>query len=223
VSSVFDYFVRREVARKMKEEEQDPDIQVFFVPFKVQEQIPPVVGKAMDEWTKEDVAKMEAEAEQAIETNFPSYFDEVQKTFFASEFDRDGQRMTAKDKQERFGRNDSADKDVTVEEVLKELLEVSDVEDGDLLKDRLELIAQTIDCDEIETIKQKITVCTLTGTIGCQNLTWREDACSYLQHQLDQTAKLKNLMNVADVNLSKTYNFYHSPFPEEVKLVLQPL
>jgi hypothetical protein len=37
VSSVFDYFVRREVARKMKEEEQDPDVQVFFVPFKVQE------------------------------------------------------------------------------------------------------------------------------------------------------------------------------------------
>ena len=30
-------------------------------------------------------------------------------------------------------------------------------------------------------------------------------------------------MNVADVSLSKTYNFYHSPFPEEVKLVLQPL
>ena len=47
------------------------------MPFKVQDQIPAVVGKAMDEWTKEDVAKMEAEAEKAIETNFPSYFDEV--------------------------------------------------------------------------------------------------------------------------------------------------
>lgn len=31
----------------------------------------------MDEWTKEDVARMEREAEQEVETNFPSYFDEV--------------------------------------------------------------------------------------------------------------------------------------------------
>jgi hypothetical protein len=47
------------------------------VPFKVKDQIPHVVGKAMDEWTKEDVAKMEADAEKAIEDNFPSYYDEV--------------------------------------------------------------------------------------------------------------------------------------------------
>ena len=39
--------------------------------------MPEFVGKAMDEWTKEDVAKMEAEAEKEIEANFPSYFDEV--------------------------------------------------------------------------------------------------------------------------------------------------
>jgi len=31
----------------------------------------------MDEWTKEDVERMKAEAEAEIETNFPSYFDEV--------------------------------------------------------------------------------------------------------------------------------------------------
>jgi hypothetical protein len=30
----------------------------------------------MDEWTKEDVAKMEQEAEEEIEANFPSYFNE---------------------------------------------------------------------------------------------------------------------------------------------------
>jgi len=82
----FDYFVRREVTRKMKEEEKDPDEQIFFVPFTIKQQIPLVVGKAMDEWTKEDVAKMEAEAEKAIEQNFPSYYDEVQKTFFESDY-----------------------------------------------------------------------------------------------------------------------------------------
>jgi hypothetical protein len=29
---------------------------------------------------------MEAEAEKAIEQNFPSYYDEVQKTFFESDY-----------------------------------------------------------------------------------------------------------------------------------------
>ena len=58
----------------------------FEVPFKVREQaLPDFVGKAMDEWTKEDVARMEAEAEKEIEANFPSYFDEVQQQFFAGE------------------------------------------------------------------------------------------------------------------------------------------
>ena len=30
-------------------------------------------------------------------------------------------------------------------------------------------------------------------------------------------------MNISEVKLSKSYNFYHSPFPEECKLVYQPL
>ena len=48
--------------------------------------IPSVVGKAMDTWTKEDVAKMEAQENKDIEMNFPSYFEEVQKVYYASEF-----------------------------------------------------------------------------------------------------------------------------------------
>lgn len=43
----------------------------------------------MDEWTDKDKAKMEADAEAQIELNFPSYFDEVQKAYFAGEFKRD--------------------------------------------------------------------------------------------------------------------------------------
>jgi hypothetical protein len=34
------------------------------------------VGKAMDEWTKEDVARMAREDAEEIEANFPSYFGE---------------------------------------------------------------------------------------------------------------------------------------------------
>jgi hypothetical protein len=38
--------------------------QIYEAPFKLQNQnIPDFVGKAMDEWTKEDVARMAAEAE----------------------------------------------------------------------------------------------------------------------------------------------------------------
>ncbi len=107
----------------MKEEERDPDEQIFFVPFKVKDQIPHVVGKAMDEWTKEDVAKMEAEAEKAIEDNFPSYYDEVQRTFFASEYQKEGARLVAKEKQETFSKI-TDDREITLQEVLQEILEV---------------------------------------------------------------------------------------------------
>ena len=80
---VLDYFVRREVIKKMVEEDKLEDEQIFYVPFKTKEQnIPEAVGKAMDEWTKADKAKMEAEALKEIEENFPSYFDEVQRTFY---------------------------------------------------------------------------------------------------------------------------------------------
>lgn len=37
VATAFEYFVRREVMRRMKEEEKDPDEQVFFVPFHIKE------------------------------------------------------------------------------------------------------------------------------------------------------------------------------------------
>jgi len=79
LSHIFEYFVRREVAKRLAEERQENSgEQVFEVPFRMQKQdLPACVGKAMDEWTKEDVARMEAEAEKEIETNFPSYFDEV--------------------------------------------------------------------------------------------------------------------------------------------------
>ena len=52
----------------------------------------------MDEWTKEDIAKMEAEAEKEIEVNFPSYFDEVQKTFFSGTFTKDGRKASHRNK-----------------------------------------------------------------------------------------------------------------------------
>ena len=87
---ILDYFVRREVIKKMVEEDQLLDEQIFFVPFKTKEQdIPDAVGKAMDTWTEADKAKMEAETLKEIEENFPSYFDEVQRTFYDGVFQKD--------------------------------------------------------------------------------------------------------------------------------------
>ena len=43
-------------------------------------------NKAMDERTKQDKEKMEKEALQEIETNFPSYYDEFQKGLFSGIF-----------------------------------------------------------------------------------------------------------------------------------------
>jgi hypothetical protein len=80
----------------------------------------------MDEWTKEDVAKMEAEAERAIEQNFPSYYDEVQRTFFASDYSVEGKRMTAKEKRVKFGAITNV-AEVSLEHVLQEILEVTDL------------------------------------------------------------------------------------------------
>lgn len=76
-SAILEHFIQREVIKRMLAEEQSA--LKFTLPFKMWDQkmdkVP--VGKAMDEWTKEDKAKMEQEAEKDIELNFPSYFDEV--------------------------------------------------------------------------------------------------------------------------------------------------
>ena len=77
-SLVLDHFVRREVARRLKEEEALASIDelVYRLPFKMKVQNLLEDNKAMDEWTKEDKERMEKEANKEIERNFPSYFDE---------------------------------------------------------------------------------------------------------------------------------------------------
>ncbi len=49
---------------------------VYKLPFKMKVQDIMENNKAIDERTKKDKDRMEKEAQQEIETNFPSYFDE---------------------------------------------------------------------------------------------------------------------------------------------------
>lgn len=90
----------------------------------------------MDEWTKEDVARMEAEAEKEIERNFPSYLEEVQNQFYSGELTKDYTRDAFTGKY----RNTS----VSIESVFAEILKVTKPEQAayflDYLKDRLDMV-----------------------------------------------------------------------------------
>ena len=84
-SVILDHFVRREVARKMKEEEELASMEelVYRLPFKMKVQTLMEENKAYGERTKEDLERMEKEAKLEIERNFPSYFDEFQRAVFS--------------------------------------------------------------------------------------------------------------------------------------------
>jgi hypothetical protein len=51
-----------------------------------------------------------------------------------------------------------------------------------------------------------------------QDSDWAEDAIAVLNRNLDER-KLKQVMNVADVKLNTSYNFYHSPIASEVRMI----
>jgi hypothetical protein len=74
-----DYFVRREIAKKLSEEQtmDDQEVQVYNLPFKLKVQSIMESNKAIDELTQKDKERIEREAENEIEVNFPSYFDEL--------------------------------------------------------------------------------------------------------------------------------------------------
>ena len=82
-----DYFVHREVAKKLKQEQELADMEelVYRLPFKMKVQDLMEKNKAIDERTQEDKERMEKEAKLEIEKNFPSYFDEYQRVIFSGE------------------------------------------------------------------------------------------------------------------------------------------
>jgi hypothetical protein len=85
-----DYAVHREVAKKLAEEQllEEQEGQVLDLPFKMKVQSLMDSNKAIDELTKEDVAQRKKEEDLEIEANFPSYFDEFQKTLLSISFNQ---------------------------------------------------------------------------------------------------------------------------------------
>ncbi len=71
-------------------------------------------NKAYGERTLEEKAKMEKEAKEEIERNFPSYFDEFQRTIFMGY--REDKEEIRKDKKQ----------EVKIHSIIKELLHLED-------------------------------------------------------------------------------------------------
>jgi hypothetical protein len=120
-SAVLDYFVHREVMKRILEEQRlaELDELVYKLPFKMKMQTLMEDNKPIDERTKEDVEKMEKEAKQEIERNFPSYFDEFQKLVFSGEVD-----AAANSVKERSREGDA----VKVEKILHSMLNLDSTE-----------------------------------------------------------------------------------------------
>lgn len=129
---------------------------------------------------------MEAEAEREIELNFPSYFDEVQKAYYSGQYVKDASQELVSH--------------VSLDEVLAELLGLQDhtesVYRAQFLQDRLQVVHESL---------------SLQPTIY-EYQDYIDDLQSYMQHQLTEQ-KLKKVMNIQDVELAASYNFYHSPLP----------
>ena len=51
---------------------------------------------------------------------------------------------------------------------------------------------------------------------------WLHDLDNYLREELSHST-LPSVMNISEVRLAGTYNFYHDPLPHEARLVYEPL
>lgn len=108
---------------------------VYKLPFKMKMQTLLENNKAYGERTKEDIARLDLEAQQEIEANFPTYYDEFQKGLFSGTFtSKDNDLMVKPRKYE-----------IQLETILKDILSIREVNDKykhSFVKQRLEIIEE---------------------------------------------------------------------------------
>jgi len=99
-------------------------------------------NKAIDELTAKDKERLEREAEQEIEVNFPSYFDEFQKLLYSMSGEGAGRREGRK--QNYNGEVEMQHQEVAVERALGELIKVTNADEdiyrSNFLRERLEIV-----------------------------------------------------------------------------------
>lgn len=221
-----DYFVRREIAKKIAEEQEmdDQEAQVYSLPFKMKVQNIMEENKALDELTAKDKEAKLKEAEEEIEINFPSYFDEMQKQLLDMTNDRAQERELSPEEAIEVKH-----KEVAMEQAFSELIGVTEVSDAsyrtEMLRLRLEIVQM---CKEqTETVRlepdgPEIQIREALEAFCERDTEWMEDALCCLQNQVQQ-AQLKSVMNISELHLPSTYNFYHDCIPQEARLIFQPL
>ena len=184
-----DYFVHRDVALKISEEQQmdDAEAQVLNLPFKMKVQSIMDDNKAIDERTAQDKAEAEKAAALEIEANFPSYFDELSKQLLS---------ITATNTDNWAGSDqknlDYKPRPVAIDEVLSELVEVSSSEEPVYRTEwlRLRLQCMGMDVEQCETLllpsAQPVSIRVpevLEGFVESDK-EWMEDAICCLEDQI---------------------------------------
>jgi hypothetical protein len=208
--------VRREVARRMREEAELASMEelVYRLPFKMKVQSLMEDNKAIDERTKEDVEKMEKEAKLEIEKNFPSYYDEMQRVMFNGISDEEASRPSRV-------RREYQESEVKAESIIEDLLNQSGASlptAGDLrrslTKHRLVVLHSLFKSSDSSREGGTNQITSLTSILP--------DIANYLREELTHSSR-PSVMNISQVQLSPTYNFYHDPLPHEARLVYEPL
>jgi len=184
-----DYFVHRDVALKISEEQQmdDAEAQVLNLPFKMKVQSIMDDNKAIDERTAQDKAEAEKAAALEIEANFPSYFDELSKQLLS---------ITATNTDNWAGSDqknlDYKPRPVAIDKVLSELVEVSSSEEPVYRTEwlRLRLQCMGMDVEQCETLllpsAQPVSIRVpevLEGFVESDK-EWMEDAICCLEDQI---------------------------------------
>ena len=110
-------------------------------------------------------------------------------------------------------------REVAFERIFGELTEVNswneDVYRTEFLRLRLEIVQMAHEETQVAFIskgKQYVKVPDLLQSFSERDNEWMEDAICCLEDQI-KLASMKSVMNIADLVLPSTYNFYHDTIP----------
>lgn len=191
------------------------EAQVLKLPFRMKVQSIMEDNKAIDERTAKDKEEAEKAAALEIEANFPSYFDELSKQLLSiaatepeKEMGEDGRMVSYKPRT------------VAVDMVLSELVEIEDPSEPvyrtEWLRLRLQCIGMDVERSEAlmatGSASSFIRVPEALESFAESDKDWMEDAICCLEDQIQQGQR-KAVMNISDVQLPQSYNFYHDTHP----------
>ena len=174
----------------------------------------------MDEMTAKDKEEKEKAAQLEIEVNFPSYFDEFQKQLLHLTAERNEDQMRDFHQSTHIEKQHS---EVKIQDIFAELTHLQSKEDEgfrtDILRLRLEVVQMG---QEKSSTYKDIKIPELLKSFTERDNLWMEDAICCLDDQI-RRSQMKSVMNISELTLPSTFNFYHDSIPTESRLIFQPL